>query len=74
MAEHKHVYMHRYIMTAKAGQEVDHINGNKLDNRKENLRLASHSQNCKNQAKPKTTRQDIKALQKIKRAITGLHK
>ncbi|MBL0320720.1 MAG: HNH endonuclease [Alphaproteobacteria bacterium] len=64
--EHKHVYMHRYIMTAKAGQEVDHINGNKLDNRKENLRLASHSQNCKNQAKPKNNTSGYKGVTKNK--------
>jgi hypothetical protein len=41
--------MHRLIMGCPVGFEVDHINGNKLDNRRANLRLASHRQNCQNQ-------------------------
>src|SRR3990167_6376904 len=34
------IYMHREILNAPEGVEVDHINGNKLDNRRFNLRLA----------------------------------
>lgn len=43
------VYMHRFIM--KVDEEtiqVDHINGNRLDNRKENLRICSNQQNSRN--------------------------
>lgn len=40
--------LHREIMKAKKGQIVDHINGNKLDNRKENLRFVTASQNGQN--------------------------
>lgn len=41
--------MHRLIMDAKMCQIIDHINGNGLDNRRENLRICTHSQNHQNQ-------------------------
>ena len=40
--------MHREILHAKPGQDVDHKNGDGLDNRKSNLRLCSDSQNAMN--------------------------
>lgn len=42
--------MHRYLLDAPNGLEVDHINGNTLDNRKANLRLCTRSENAKNKA------------------------
>ena len=44
----KRIYMHRIIMEVKAGQIVDHVNGNGLDNRKQNLRVCSSQQNSFN--------------------------
>lgn len=40
--------MHRVIMNASKGEIVDHINRNTLDNRLENLRIVTNSQNRMN--------------------------
>lgn len=44
----KTVYIHRYLLNAPNNKQVDHINGNTLDNRRKNLRLATASQNQAN--------------------------
>ena len=41
----KTILLHRVIMKAKDGEFVDHINGNGLDCRKENMRIVTKSQN-----------------------------
>ena len=42
------IRLHRLITKAKSGDEVDHINLNKLDDRKSNLRICSLSENRRN--------------------------
>lgn len=37
--------MHHVLLPPKEGLEIDHINGNKLDNRKTNLRYVTHQEN-----------------------------
>jgi hypothetical protein len=53
--DNKQIYflMHRQILNAPIGKEVDHINGNKLDNRRCNLRLCSHKENLRNHQRKK---------------------
>lgn len=43
--QRKALYMHRIIMNAPPDLQVDHINHNRLDNRRENLRFATRSEN-----------------------------
>lgn len=47
----KTIYLHREIACAEPGSVVDHINGNGLDNRRENLRGISQSLNNRNLSK-----------------------
>ena len=51
----KIVRMHRLLLNAPDGVQVDHINGNLLDNTKGNLRLCTRSQNAGNSG-PQTWR------------------
>lgn len=44
----RRIKMHRFIIDAPEGVVVDHINRNPLDNRRENLRLATANQNARN--------------------------
>lgn len=46
--KNRKISMHRFIMNAPKGVMVDHINGNKLDNRKENLRVCNNKENQRN--------------------------
>lgn len=42
------IRMHRALTGAGPGFDVDHINGNGLDNRRSNLRVVTHAQNMQN--------------------------
>lgn len=47
----EYVLMHRLVVGAQPGEQVDHKNRNNLDNRESNLRCATNSQNQMNQEK-----------------------
>lgn len=42
------IYMHRLIINASKGELVDHKNRDRLDNRRDNLRIASYRENSAN--------------------------
>lgn len=56
--------MHRAIMNAPVGVEVDHINLDKIDNRRANLRLASRQENACNQAIQRNNTSGFKGVSK----------
>lgn len=51
-AANGHNYLHRLIMNAPKGKVVDHLNHNTLDCRKNNLRIVTQAENCKNIKSP----------------------
>jgi hypothetical protein len=57
-----YIAMHRVILNAPNGYEVDHIDGNGLNNLKSNLRLATSSQNKHNQRVSKANKSGIKGV------------
>lgn len=58
----KAVYMHRLIIDAKEGEAVDHKNGDGLDNRRENLRIATSKQNAQNRGIRKDNKLGLKGV------------
>lgn len=63
-------YMHHEILPRQADLEIDHVNGNGLDNRRKNLRLVSHSVNLHNQSRKPTGVSLDKRRNKWKARIT----
>ena len=60
------IRMHRFIMNALPGEMMDHINGDGLDNRKNNLRFCNAKQNCWNSKSRKNTSSKYKGVSKRK--------
>src|SRR5574344_1302615 len=51
-SKHEKLWLHRYVVGYNGDMVVDHINGNPLDNRKENLRICEQKYNVLNKKIP----------------------
>lgn len=60
----KTLKLHRVIMDCPDGMEVDHINHDRLDNRKENLRICTLKQNRGSRLKKKNSVSKFKGVSK----------
>lgn len=58
----RQIHMHRIILKAPENMEVDHIDGDKLNNQKVNLRLVSHASNTQNARPRKDGRSPFKGV------------
>lgn len=60
------IYLHVLVLGERPGYEVDHVNGNKLDCRRRNLRHATRRQNCMNTRKSPGKSSRFKGVSYIK--------
>lgn len=58
----KSTYMHRLLLSAPADMLVDHISGDGLDNRRQNIRLATRAQNGMNRGRPANNTSGFKGV------------
>lgn len=56
------IKMHRMVMSAPRGVFVDHVNHNTLDNRKDNLRFCTASQNRQNACMSRHNKAGLKGV------------
>ena len=63
----KKVRMHNVIINPSLGKVVDHINRNRLDNRKSNLRIATNQENQRNRGVSKSNISGYKGVHFKKR-------
>tara|TARA_R100000152_G_C6636325_1_gene82350 strand:- start:6 stop:569 length:564 start_codon:yes stop_codon:yes gene_type:complete len=59
------IMMHKFIMNAPKGMCVDHINHDGLDNRRENLRICTYSQNSQNKRRRVDSKSGYKGVHQI---------
>ena len=59
--------IHRVVINAPTGMDIDHINGDPLDNRKENLRICTRGQNSQNRALRRDSESRFKGVYRCKK-------
>ena len=60
--KHRLKSLHSMIAGTPEGMETDHINGDTLDNRRQNLRVCTNSENQMNRGKPKNNTSGLKGV------------
>lgn len=63
----KFIKLHRFILDAVPSTFVDHINGDTLDNRRQNLRLCTKTENNRNCVRKRTSESGYKGVHLSKR-------
>jgi hypothetical protein len=66
--------LHRIIMNPPKNMQVDHKNKNKLDNRRCNLRVCTHSENQMNRGKTKANSTGYKGVNRDKRGKRKIYR
>lgn len=56
------IYMHRLLLNTPSNLETDHMNGDRLDNQRANLRVCTASQNQQNRHKLSTNTSGVRGV------------
>jgi hypothetical protein len=63
------IFLHALIMETPKGMHTDHINGDSLDNRRQNLRVCTPSQNATNKRLRRDSQSGYKGVYELKKPI-----
>lgn len=70
--KNKQIFLHRVLLNIPEGLEADHINGDRSDNRRSNLRIVDAARNMQNRRKKKNTASSYKGVY-LNRARNNWH-
>lgn len=70
-SNNKKVYLHRVIMNSPSGLIVDHINRDKLDNQRTNLRICNKSENQINSPRNRTNTTTFKGVTMVSEKVNA---